>query len=445
MVLEYLSVKNKYYLSGFDWVMGVIDLIMKQTTCAGNASQVVLMLDSPPDEAVVRESLTRFLRLFPVVGGRVSRHWTLTPYWRMPGKDAAPALTLTVTRLDDRASGQGVLGPLTTFINTPFRDKHDHLAFHLVYGKGEQCLALTFDHRLFDARGAESFLGLFQQFLASGGDEKKVVQNVSASLTRNFDLKEWKQKFLAGQTVNRRIVALTKDRVRAVPLAQNGRTAGFRYRIISFDREETSRITARAYAEAGYLMIMPYLFARVAESMHRLFERRGAGSGAYVVPVSTDLRRAKDIREELFFNRNSMFFFQVKPGDAADLKRLIASLKEQMYQQVRVRFPDKLMEASSLMRIFPLPFMRMAFHLPLQGKIASYCFSHVSKDTFASMDLLGTRIANLFHMPRTPVPPGVGVFFNSFNGRLNTTISCLDGAFTEEEIDAIEKDLRCNL
>jgi len=443
MVREYFSVKNKYYLNGFDWVMGVIDLIMKNTTCAGNASQVVLMLDAPPDEAVVREGLTQFLRLFPVVAGSVSRHYTLTPYWRMPGKDAAPGLTLTVTRLDDRASGQGVLGPLTTFINTPFKDRHDHLAFHLVYGKGEQCLALTFDHRLFDARGAESFLWLFQQYLASGGDGEKIRQNVS--LTRDFDLRGWKQKFLAGQTVNRRIVALTKDRVRAFPLAQNGERPGFGYRIVSFDREETAKITARAYAEAGYLMIMPYLFARVAASMHRIFERRGVKSGAYVVPASTDLRRAKDIREELFFNRNSMFFFQVKPEDAADPKRTIASLKEQMYQQVQVRFPEKLMAAASLMRIFPLPFMHAVFHLPLQGKIASYCFSHVSKDSFASTDFAGSRITNLFHMPRTPVPPGIGVFFNSFHGRLNATISCLENVFTEEEIGTLESDLRSSL
>lgn len=442
MVREYFSVKNKYYLNGFDWVMGVMDLIMKNTTCAGNASQIALMLDAPLDEAAVRDALRRFLRLYPVIRGSVSRHYTLTPYWKMPKGNAEPPVPLTVTRISEGSADQSVLDALTRHINTPFADKHQHLAFHLVYGKGEQCLALTFDHRLFDARGAEFFMALFQRYL-SGKDGDTFFQNVS--LTQDFDLREWKQKFLAGQTVNRRIVALTKDRVRAFPLAQNGERPGFSYRIISFDRDETARIIERAYAEAGYLMIMPYLFARVAESMHRIFERRGVKSGAYVVPASTDLRRAKDIREELFFNRNSMFFFQVKPEDAADPKRTIASLKEQMYQQVQVRFPEKLMAASSLMRIFPLPFMHAVFHLPLQGKIASYCFSHVSKDSFASTDFAGSRITNLFHMPRTPVPPGIGVFFNSFHGRLNATISCLANVFTEEEIGTLEGDLRSSL
>src|SRR5574341_1500962 len=119
--------------------------------------------------------------------------------------------------------------------------------------------------------------------------------------------------------------------------------------------------------QAGYLMIMPYLFACVAEGLHRVFERRGAPSGAYVVPVSTDLRRAKDIREELFFNRNSMFFFQLKPGDVVDRKRLVGSIKTQMYEQVQIKFPEGLMAASALTRIAPLSLLRKIFHLPLEA------------------------------------------------------------------------------
>lgn len=442
MALEYFSVKNKYYLNGFDWVMGVIDLIMKKTTGAGNASQIVLMLDAPPDEAVVREALTRFIRLFPVIGGSVSRHYTGTPYWRMPKKNAGPPLLLTVTRLDGAGPERDMLGVLTRHINTPFRNENEHLAFHLVYGKGEQCIAMTFDHRLFDARGAESFMALFQQFLASNGDAQ-LVRNVR--LTQGFDLSQWKHKFLGGQKVNRRIRSFAKDPVRALPVGMDGVPRGFKYRVISLDPEATKRVTGTAYDQAGYLMIMPYLFACVAEGLHRVFERRGAPSGAYVVPVSTDLRRAKDIREELFFNRNSMFFFQLKPGDVVDRKRLVGSIKTQMYEQVQIKFPEGLMAASALTRIAPLSLLRKIFHLPLEGKIASFCFSHVSKDSFPTPELLGAKITNLFHMPRTPVPPGMGVFFNSFHGRLNATISYLDGLFTDDEMEALERDLRSSL
>lgn len=439
MLLRYLSCKNKYYLNGFDWVMGVIDRIMRHTTCAGNASQVVFMLDSPPDEEKFRAALQRFLAHFPVISGTISRHYTLTPYWKMPRKALPAPAPLTVTRLEGDETD--LMVPLTRFINTPFRNEREHLAFHLVYGKDAQCLALTFDHRLLDARGAEAFMGLFQEFLTSGEDPAVAAR---VNLLQGFDLSQWKAKFLAGQAVNRRIIALSQQVMRALPIQVGGRP-GFRYRILSFDAEETARITKTAYSEAGYLMIMPYLFARVFQALHPVFEERRAEGTAYVVPVSTDVRQAKDIREQLFFNHHSMFFFQVDAEEVADLKRLIARLKAEMYAQVQSRFPQNLMAASALTRIMPLALMRRIFHLPLQGKIASFCFSHVSKCSYASHDLMGTRIINVFHTPRMPVPPGVGIFFNVFGGRLNATISWLDGTLTDEEVEGVAARLRSSL
>lgn len=442
MILDYLSLKNKYYLNGFDWVMGVIDTIMRRTTGAGNASQVVFMLDTPPDEECFTASLRRFLALFPVVGGSVSRHYTLTPFWKIPRNGEPPPVKLTVTRLPAEAGRGAVMQVLTQCINTPFAGKHEHLAFHLVYGRDEQCVAMTFDHRLFDARGAESFMNMFQEYLSSGEDDK-VAEGVR--LTQKLDLREWRDKFLAGQTVNRKMIALSRETIISLPVRMELARQGFRYRIVSFDREECARIYDRAYSEAGYLMVMPYLFARVFTTMHRIFTGRGLGGGAYVVPASTDVRQAKEIRQELFFNHNSMFFFQLRPEEVEDTPLLMARIKEQMYEQVQSRFPQKLMTASSLTRVAPLWLMHRFFHLPLQGKIASFCFSHVSKCSYSSHDLMDARITNVFHMPRMPVPPGIGIFFNTFDGRLNATISWLEGTFTPAEVDTIEHDLRSML
>ena len=61
-----------------------------------------------------------------------------------------------------------VLNLLGKCVNRPFKDDGEHLAFHFINIKNQKsCLAMTFDHRLFDARGAENFLGLFQQYLQS--------------------------------------------------------------------------------------------------------------------------------------------------------------------------------------------------------------------------------------------------------------------------------------
>ncbi|MCK5504192.1 MAG: hypothetical protein KAJ10_03475, partial [Thermodesulfovibrionia bacterium] len=82
--MKILSYKNKYYLSGFDWVMCVMDDIIKETTCAGNYAQVVFLLNSRVEEELIRSKLARFMKEFPVLQARLSRDYNLAPYWKFP-------------------------------------------------------------------------------------------------------------------------------------------------------------------------------------------------------------------------------------------------------------------------------------------------------------------------------------------------------------------------
>ncbi len=439
MNLTVLASKNRRYLSGFDWIMSVIDYLIKKSTVAGNASQLVFMLDGQVDEARVRSYLSRFLKEFPVVQGQVARDYTLAPYWRIPKKYIENGLNLNIYRLENSAAPKSVLSVMEEGSNRPFKRKNEHLAFHLVYTKDRQsCLAMTFDHRLLDARGAEAFLDLFQQYFADGGDPA-VTKGVC--LTASADLDNWKHKFAAGKTINRRLIALSKTSVRNLPLPHSEVKKGFRFRSICFDREQTEKIYENAYAVAGYLMEMPYLFAAVVQTMHEFFESKGASGQSYMVPVSVDMRSAKDIRQELFFNYVSMFFFQINVDTLKSRELLLKEIKAQMYEQVQSQIPANLLAASALLRIAPLPVLNKLFQLPVGGNIASFCFSHVGKSSYRFPDLLGANIKNIFHMPRIPVPPGLGIFFNSSNGQLNAIITWLDGLLADEEVDLLERGL----
>jgi hypothetical protein len=54
---------------------------------------------------------------------------------------------------------------------------------------------------------------------------------------------------------------------------------------------------------------------------------------------------------------------------------------------------------------------------------------------------MGAEIKNFFHMPRVPSPPGLGFFFNHFNGRLNLVIPYLDGLLQDREINMLESGI----
>jgi hypothetical protein len=295
--------KRKRYLSGSDWVINTFDHMMKARTCAGNMSQVVLQFDSPLDENEVRTQVSRFVNQFPVLQGSVGRDLKLAPYWRIPSKGEHQA-TFVVHRVDDRLSEKAFLPSLEQSANTAFRDDNDHLAFHLFIGHLRSMLAMTFDHRILDARGAELFLNLFQQSLKSGASRVSGdIAFVSSSA-----LSQWSKRFLAGRNVNRRIMMLSKTATpEALPLPSGG-NRHYRYRLLSFNEQETADIYERAYSEAGYLMESPYLLSVIIQSMREQFRNRQLTGASYLIPVTMDLRPGKDPLQEIFVNYVSYLF-----------------------------------------------------------------------------------------------------------------------------------------
>lgn len=418
------------YLSGTDWVINTLDHMMKSTTNSGNMSQIIFEMDSLLDEKLVRERLGVFVREFPALHGSVKRDFNLAPYWRLP-EATSNDLDFTVYLVGEDSSQEEILSLFGKTANRPFKNENEHLAFHLIQkGKKESLFAMTFDHRLFDARGAEAFLDLFLQY--SSGKEITGILN-GVRLTAPADLSEWMDKFHAGRNVNRKMISLSKPAFETLPVPE-GRDRGFKFHLVSFDVKDTEKIYDKAYSEAGYLMEMPYLLSVVMQAVHELFRNRGIAANNYMAPVTIDMRTRDDIREKLLLNHVSYLFFKVSAEETGDLKGIMKSVKCQMYEQVKSGLPKDLADASSLLRIAPLAFLGKVLHLPFGGKIASFLFSYLGKGPGQLSEFMGVKIKNLFHTPRVSVPPGFGFFFNYFNGHLNLVISYLDGLLLEEEI-----------
>jgi hypothetical protein len=89
--------------------------------------------------------------------------------------------------------------------------------------------------------------------------------------------------------------------------------------------------------------------------------------------------------------------------------------------------------------------MKRIFRIPFSGKIASFCFSYLGKGPSVLSRFMETEIVNILHMPRVPVPPGLGIFFTTFNGRLNMVLSSLDDLIGDEDILRFEKRMRESL
>ncbi len=435
--------RKKRYLSGFDWVMGIIDCILKNRSSAGNIAQLVFALDSPIEERALREHLGQYIQSFPVLRGKISRNYlNLVPYWKFPKKNCEIRLNLNVYNLEDSSSDEDAISLIEKCLNKPFENENDHLAFHLIYTKNRpDYFLVTFDHVLFDARGVETFINFFQHYVNNNKDTS-VIDGINYPCPSG--LTEWTDKFKAGKKVNRRIIALSNTPTRSINIPQQEKK-GFKFKLISFNREETEKILDDVNDKAGYLMEMPYYLAVVTQTMHELFENKKVPPSSYLIPVSIDKRSNKDTKQEMFFNYASLLFFQIEEGILNDKKALITLIKEQMYEQVQSRFPENIWKASALLRIAPLAVMRKIFYLPFGGILGSFFFAHVGKNIYQFPELMGAKIRSIIHVPRIPIPPGFGMVFNSFDGRLNVQIIWLDGMLQDEDVAVLERGVKNRL
>ena len=426
-----LHSKRKRYLTGSDWVINTLDAQLKSLTDCGNQSQLVLEIDARLDAQDVRNTLNRFVRKFPVLRGNPARDVLLAPYWKIPSQHGGEVSFIHETATND------VLPILEKNANTPFCGNREYLSFRLITAHERSYLCMAFDHHVFDARGAEAFLNLFQEGYGGASVNGDIVFSSTRALTH------WAGKFRAGQKVNRRIVALSKSEPEALPLPAG--SGSYRYRHIAFNERDTEAIYKRAYSEAGYLLESPFLLAVVIQAVHDVIKGRMRPTTSYLVPVTVDLRPNIDKTQEIFFNYVSYLFYQIPVREVGDRKGIISSLKQQMYDQVKDGFPKDLAEASQLTRIAPPRILGKLLHLPMKGKMATFAFSHLGKSAYQHDAFMSTKISNVFHMPRVPVPPGLGFFSNYFKNRLNIVISHLDGLLTDSEANLLESGIRQRL
>jgi hypothetical protein len=435
--------KSRRYLTGIDWIVGALDHMTASRTGLGNSFQIVVELDALLDEQSLRTALRELVAQLPVLNGYPKRDLNLAPYWCIPSGSSGPPLRLDVRRMDESVTDGVLMSILAEGSNMGFVGRREHLFFRLItVGRLKSYFTMTFDHLLFDAFGAETFLRLLQRKMAGEDITQAIGQIV---LTEPAHLDDWRTKFDAGKTFNRRLAALTESRhLYALQLPAELKGVPFRYRVVAFDERQSAAIVDRADREAGFMLLMPYLLAVSVQVLHAVRRKGAVLPPDYMVSVSTDLRDPRRECETVFFNHLSLLFFGLPVAFGDDRPALINSLKRQTYEQVKAGIQESIMAASNLMRILPLRMLAPLMLLPFHGNMSSFGFS-ILKSRLHSMDIGGARVTNLLHLPRIPVPPGLGFIVNQFNGRINFVLAYVEGLLSDAQADSMAADLERRL
>jgi len=244
-------------------------------------------------------------------------------------------------------------------------------------------------------------------------------------------LSDWTAKFSAGRNINRALRACADARPACLPIPTD--RPDFQYHFETLDVAQSRHLTEIAFALGGYLVKMPYLLALAVQAVDHLFAERGHTPEHYLIPVSIDRRSARADSQSLFFNHISFLHFLLTRHDLQSIENLVQSITRQMYEQTKARLPEDFEQTLLLMRILPVGVLATFSQRLFSGNFGTFAFSYLGETACRTRQFLGHRVMNLVHTPRVSTPPGLGLFVNEFDGRINVTAASLEGLLSPDE------------
>jgi len=419
---------SKRYLTGIDWLIHTFDHMNKQKIGRGNVFHVIFEVNSLLNVELFTRELNEFINKCDVFKGSVSRSFNLAPYWKINKNKKIEPVIISSSTIQESSE-------LIVFFTKIF-EKHDqsndaYLYCDVVFHNEESYVSFTFSHKVFDGIGAELFVDAFEKYM-----EDKNSYVFENKYFEPSHLNGWIEKFKSGKQVNQKLIRLSPGRnVRVLPLGEI--RDEYKFKIIQFDEEETSKIIERANKEAGYLLVMPFLLSKTVSVFNKLLNKKGIRNDNMVVPVTVNARK-KGVFNKIFFNHLSFMFFSFNSKEA---ESPIASIKNQLYEQTKSRFADKFCNNAMLMRIFPAPILSKLLGLYSKGKMATFSFSYLGEAVNSERKLFSKAVQNVYHMPCPSVPPGIGVIINNCNGKFNLTISYLNALLDEKDAEYLVNEL----
>ena len=419
--------KKRYYLSGIDWIISAIDYYMQKTSVAGNHSTLYIETKTPINEKQLNEKLKTIFSALPILNAWQGRDIVnLAPYWKVSKKHITiPHIKSCICDSPDQLK---VIKD--EVLNSNFRSRRDHLSFTIINGKLKNALLMTFDHKLLDARGAEIFLNMLND---NSSTTDELIRKIKT--TDSPKLKDWSKKFDAGRDVQRHFMELSQNKY--VTLSEHSMKtppvkgdANLTSITTSFSKNKTKDILESAEKKAGFMMETPFLLAVTSYAIHDIIAPNQDGN--YSVPMPIDMRKTGSEFQKMLFNHLSFMFLDIKIKQHATLEDIICEVRNSIFYNIENELPEKLLKATRLTRIAPLPILKHFMKLPLDGKVASFAFANVGESPAQVTQILNNSIKNISHIPRIPTPPGLGVFFNRYDGKIQFTLTWDKNAIKKE-------------
>ena len=410
----------------------------KKSIGNGAISQAIIEVAGKLDEASLRSSLNQISNRFPLLYGYFARDWfNLAPYWKVPSRGGV--IELKVVDLPAGAADQSDR-LLAEHVNTPLESPRQHLRFLLVrIGDQQSKLGLLFDHRLFDAYGAEAFFRLIDA--TSAGKLEEIAPGIKTTEPAHLD--HWKRRFASGKTLNRLLLQLQKKEVCALAMPPSGVRQKIRFVHEPMTVEETAWINKKAFEEIGMPILLPSAAARAVAAIQQVIPSPALSGTQYLLFTSANMRGPGEEWASMFFNHFSFVYFSAPTEEKKTLREMAIILRDQFFQHIKEKIPAAMQDAAMLGRIFPRWLVGRIINSMFKGRMCSFYFACLKESGYPGETFMGLPAINLIHTPLAFAPPGLNLCMTFFAGRFNLVLSYLEGAMedgTAREIIRIFKE-----
>lgn len=419
--------RGRRHLSGIDWIIAGLHYRARRDNGMGSYSQVVLELDGQPDPAVLRASLDKITARLPLVHGWIKRDpLNLAPYWKIPKTAGRATIPMTVAAAPDDAGANRLL---SAHVNTPLKSDAQHLRFLLInLTDGRAKLGMVFDHRLFDAIGAELFLRLVD--LTSQGQLNELAAKVRQTEPPHLD--QWSKQFAAGGTVVRRMKQIGQRDVCALAMPEADKLGDVRFVHASLSVDETNRFLETASDEcAGMPILLPSAAARAVYAMRTAIPSPTLPGTQHTLFTTASMRAAGTEWETLFFNHFSFLLLAIGTEVSTSVADLAIAARDSFFEQMREQIPTALADAAALSRVSPHWLNTRMNSRMFKGRVCSLYFACLRDSGYKADTFLGVGVTNLFHKPLAFAPPGINLCMTSYGGRFNLVLSYLEGVLDD--------------
>ncbi|MDB6139931.1 MAG: hypothetical protein JWO94_3003 [Verrucomicrobiaceae bacterium] len=411
-----------YPATSGDFFLAALERFMRSSKQGEHFGATVLRLKSRPDMAALRSAWERIFELHPVIGGQLQRRWRGWQLgWRVTQPLPAPPLvmhegtTLSDAVILERLGGKVPATPLSLEVFLP---------------PDQTCqILISWKHGIIDG------MGLAQLLEQLGGQTALVAAPPAKAPPRPSFSKIAKGAKPAIKVLRQMTCVGSRSAWhRGEPLPGD---RGFQ--VIELDAAQSAAAFAVQRRYGGEFFHMPFYAAITARALRLVHEMRSLPQGYCHLEVPYQVGRRPP--GAVFQNQMATLLLPLLESEMPTRDAAVAHVLAVYKAAMKGGQPQATAALMALVMNMPaglfIPFIRFQN----VGEICGLFHSHTGTFLPGGSTFAGSEVDNVFNIPSVCTPPGLGIFFSDFAGRITLTLAWRGDSLQADELAAVSRQI----